>query len=125
MLDPLWDRVIGIVAREKDGPVGPLITGLHSWVYPGTLSASGGSFEASERAIRGVARRVVEQLAAVLAEHPGMLRRLSSYGAVLDLDVAVPPNSKSSFLSARVLMSPISTTGGAAPTLQSSRWPRT
>ena len=89
-LDPLWDRVLGIVAREKDGPVGPLIAVLHSWVYPRTLGL-GGSFEAEERAIRGVARRVVEQLATILAEHPGVLRLLSPYGAVFDLEIAIPP----------------------------------
>ena len=89
-LDPLWDRILGIVAREKDGPVGPLIAELHSWVYPRTLGLGGRSFEAAERAIRGVASRVIEQLAAVLAERPGVLRRLSSYGAVLDIEIAIP-----------------------------------
>ena len=89
-LDPLWDRVLGIITREKDGPVGPLIAELHSWVYPRTLGLQGRSFEAAERAIRGVASRVVEQLAAVLAERPGVLRRLSSYDAVLDIEIAIP-----------------------------------
>ena len=89
-LASLWDRVVGIVAREKDGPVGPLITGLHSWVYPGTLSLGGGSFETAEHAIRGVAQRVIVKLATVLAEHPGMLRQLSSFGATFDLEIAVP-----------------------------------
>ena len=31
-LDPLWDRVIEIVEREKDCPVKPLIDELHYWV---------------------------------------------------------------------------------------------
>ena len=73
-LDPLWDRVLEVVAREKDGPVGPLIAELHSWVYPRTLGLGDGSFEAAERAIRGVARRVIGQLSTVLIDHPGMLR---------------------------------------------------
>ena len=89
-LDPLWDRVLGIVAREKDGPVGPLIAELHSWVYPRTLGLRGESFEAAECAIRGVGRRVIDQLANVLAKHPGMLRRLSSFGEVLDLQIEIP-----------------------------------
>ena len=90
-LDSLWDRVLGVVAREKDGPVGPLIAELHSWVYPQTLSLRGGSVEAAERAIRRLARHVIGQLATVLGERPGMLRQLSSYGAVFDLEIAIPP----------------------------------
>ena len=89
-LDPLWDRVIGIVAREKDGPVEPLIAELHTWVYPRTLSLGSVSFETAERAIRGVAPRVIRQLATVFVEHPGMLRRLRSYGVVFDLEIAIP-----------------------------------
>ena len=90
-LDSLWNRVLAIVAREKDGPVEPLIAELHSWVYPRTLALGDRSFEAAERAIRGVAPRVIKRLATVLAEHPGVLRRLKSYGAVLDLEIAIPP----------------------------------
>ncbi|MCY4528783.1 MAG: hypothetical protein OXD46_07145 [Chloroflexi bacterium] len=89
-LAPLWDRVLGIVEREKDGPVGPLIAELHSWVFPRTLAPGGSSFEAAERAIRGVAPRVIEELANILAERPGVLRQLSSYGVVFDLEIAIP-----------------------------------
>ena len=89
-LDSLWDRVLGIVDREKDGPVGPLIAELHSWVYPQSLNLGGGSFEAAERAIRGVAPRVINQLAAILVEHPGMLRQLRSFGAEFELEIAIP-----------------------------------
>ena len=52
-LAPLWDRVLEIVAREKDGPVGPLIRELHYWVYPRALALGGKSFEDAESAIRG------------------------------------------------------------------------
>ena len=90
-LDPLWDRVLEVVAREKDGPVGPLIAGLHSWIYPNTLSFGGASFDAAERAIRGVATRVIEQLITVFVERPGALRKLRSYGAKLDLEITIPP----------------------------------
>ena len=90
-LDPLWDRILGIVARGKNGPVGPLIAELHSWVYPRTLGLQGRSFEAAELAIRGVAPRVIEQFAAVLAERPGLLHQLASYGAVFELEIAIPP----------------------------------
>ena len=89
-LDSLWNRVLEIVAREKDEPVGPLIDELHSWVYPRTLGFGGASLEADDRAIRGVARRVIEQLATVLVERPGALRRLRSYGAEVDLEIAIP-----------------------------------
>ena len=89
-LDPLWDRVLEIVEREKDGPVGPLVDGLHAWVYPQNLSFGGASFEDAERAIRGVAPRVIEQLATVLAERPGALRALRSYGAEFDLKISIP-----------------------------------
>ena len=96
-LDSLWDRVLGVVAREKDGPVGPLIAGLHSWVYPRTLSFGGAAFEAEERAILRVASRVIEQLAALLLEHPGALRRLRSYGAELDLEIDIPSDFEALF----------------------------
>ena len=86
-LDPLWDRVLGIVEREKDGPVGPLIAELHYWVYPQNLSFDGASFEDAERTIRGVAPRVIEQLAMVLVERPGVLSALRSYGAEFDLEI--------------------------------------
>ena len=89
-LDQLWDQVIGIIARERDGNVRPLVDELHSWVYPRTLSLGSASFEEEERAIRGVALRIIRQLATVFDEHPGILRRLSSYGAVLGLDIGVP-----------------------------------
>ena len=89
-LDPLWDRVLGIVEREKDGPVGPLIAELHYWVYPQNLSFDGASFEDAERTIRGVAPRVIEQLAMVLVERPGVLSALRSYGAEFDLEIAIP-----------------------------------
>ena len=62
-LAPLWDRVLEIVAGDKDGPVGPLIAELHYWVYPRTLALGGKSFEDAESAIRGVALRVIKQLA--------------------------------------------------------------
>ena len=89
-LDPLWDRVLGIVEREKDGPVGPLIAELHYWVYPQNLSFVGPSFEDAERTIRGVAPRVIEQLAMVFVERPGVLSALRSYGAEFDLEIAIP-----------------------------------
>ena len=89
-LNPLWDRVVGVIAREKDGPVGPLIAGLHSWVYPRTLALPRGSFEAAELAIRGVASRVVEQLAALMSERPGVLRKLRSYGTALGVEITIP-----------------------------------
>ena len=89
-LDPLWDRVLRIVEREKDGPVGPLIAELHYWVYPQNLSFDGASFEDAERTIRGVAPRVIEQLAMVLVERPGVLSALRSYGAEFDLEIAIP-----------------------------------
>ena len=80
-----------IVEREKDGPVGPLIAELHSWVYPQNLGFDGVSFEAAERAIRGVAARVIEQLATVLAGRPGALISLRPYGAEVDLEIPIPP----------------------------------
>ena len=88
-LAPLWDRVLGIVEREKDGPVGPLIAELHYWVYPSQLSFGETSFGDAERTIREVAR-MIEQLAALLADRPGALRRLRSYGA--DLEIPIPPD---------------------------------
>ena len=38
-----------------------------------------------------MAPRVIEQLAAVLAERPGLLRQLASYSAVFELEIAIPP----------------------------------
>ena len=90
-LDPLWDQVLEIVEREKDGPVAPLIGALHSWVHPQNLSIGGASSEAAERAIRGVAPRVIERLGAILIDHPGALRVLRSYGAKFELEIAIPP----------------------------------
>lgn len=95
-LDPLWDRVLEVVAREKDGPIEPLIAELHSWVYPQSLSF-GASFEAAERAILGVIPRVIQRLAALLVEHPGALRQLRSLGAEFDLDVRIPPEFETLF----------------------------
>ena len=95
-LDPLWDRVLEVVEREKDGPIGPLIAELHSWVYPQSLSF-GASFEAAERTILGVIPRVIQRLAALLVAHPGALRQLRSYGAEFDLDIAIPPEFESLF----------------------------
>ena len=89
-LAPLWDRVIDIMEREKDGPVESLVVGLSAWVYPGRLSFGGTSFEESESAIREVAPRVVERMASILAEHPGALRKLRPYGAKLGIEVALP-----------------------------------
>ena len=96
-LDPLWDRVIGIVEREKDGPVGPLIAELHYWVYPQNLSFDGASFEDAERTIRGVAARVIEQLAMVFVERPGVLSALRSYGAEFNLEIAIPSEFETLF----------------------------
>ena len=89
-LEPLWDRVLEIVEREKDGSVGPLIAELHSWVYPGQLNIGGASSAAAERAIRGVAPRIIERLATILVGRPGVLRELHSYGAEFDLEIAIP-----------------------------------
>ena len=96
-LDSLWDRVIGIVEREKDGPVGPLIAELHYWVYPQNLSFDGASFEDAERTIRGVAPRVIEQLAMVFVERPGVLSALRSYGAEFNLEIAIPSEFETLF----------------------------
>ena len=89
-LATLWDRVLQIAAREKDGPVGSLIDGLSAWVYPGRLSFGDASFEASEHAIRSEAPRVIERMADILSEHPGALRKLRPYGARLGIEVAIP-----------------------------------
>ena len=96
-LDSLWDRVLGVVEREKDGPVGPLIAGLHSWVYPENLNIGSASSEAAERTIRGVVPRVIKRLAAILAERPGALRELRSYGAEFDLEIEIPPEFETLF----------------------------
>ncbi len=96
-LDPLWDRVLEIVARVKDGPVGPLIDEMHSWVYPRTLGLGRASVEADVHAIRGVARRVIERLTSILADRPGALRKLRSYGAKVDLVVEIPPEFETLF----------------------------
>ena len=93
-LDPLWDQVLEVVAREKDGPLGPLIAGLHRWVYPRTLNFGSASLDAEERAIRGVAPRIISRLATILVDHPGMLRQLRSYGEVFGLDIEVPYDFK-------------------------------
>jgi hypothetical protein len=90
-LVPLWDRVLEIVEREKDGPVGPLIAELHYWVYPSQLSFGETSFADAERTIREVAPRMIEQLAVLLAERPGALRQLRSYGVEFDLEIPIPP----------------------------------
>ena len=121
-LAPLWDRVLGIVEREKDGPVGPLIAELHYWVYPSQLSFGETSFGDAERTIREVAPRMIEQLAALLADRPGALRRLRSYGA--DLEIPIPLTSRFSSLSTGDAPRSTMATGSGAPMQQSSRWPR-
>lgn len=95
--EPLWDRVLGIVAREKDGPVGPLVAGLHSWIYPQNLKIGGAASEAAERAIRGMAPRIIERLATILIERPGALRELRSYGSEFDLEITTPPEFETLF----------------------------
>ena len=89
-LTPLWDRVLEIVAREKDGPVGSLIAELHYWVYPRTLALGGKAFEDAESAIRGVAPGVIKQLSILLSKRPGMLQQLKTYGAQFDLSIEIP-----------------------------------
>ena len=93
-LDGLWDRVVEIVARENDQRVAPLIDALHSWVYPDSLSFGGASFPEAEDAIRGVAPRIITQLADLLAGHAGALHQLRSYGTEVGVEIAVPPEFK-------------------------------
>ncbi len=90
-LASLWDQVLQIVAREKDGPVGPLIAELHYWVYPRNLAIRGAPYEDAERAIRRVASWVIEELSTILSKRPGMLRQLRAYGAVFGLNIQLQP----------------------------------
>ena len=86
----LWDRVLEIMEREKDGAVKALVDGLGAWVYPGQLSFGDASFEASESTILEAAPRVVERMAGILSERPGALRKLRPYGSRLGIEVAIP-----------------------------------
>ena len=92
-LGRIWDSILEIAKREQDNiPVAVILDALHPWVRPEASSWPRSPGEESAKALRDVAERIVQRLAAIFRERPGVLYRLHTLAksGALPVRVDVP-----------------------------------
>ena len=92
-LGRIWDSILEIAKRERDNiPVAVILDALHPWARPEASSWPRSPGEESAEALRNVAERIVQRLADIFRERPGVLYRLHTLAesGALPVRVDVP-----------------------------------
>ena len=88
-LSLLWDSILAVVEREQVPITAPLLNALHPWVHPSAIGFGSGPDDETKAAIRAVAVHVIQTLAVIFADRPGVLRRLREYVKSSDVPVRI------------------------------------
>ena len=91
-LSRLWDSILDIFDREADLPLAPLLSALHYWVFPSSVSPGQGPDEETAAEVRNIVVRVIARLMEMSGDRPGVLWRLREYSrrGELPFEIDVP-----------------------------------